>query len=64
MAGLGLVNTVSQSQHEYEVSIKTTAPLVKRIAKLAVELPNDEGVPAAQLCEGQKKADSARRDLE
>ena len=33
MGNLGLVNPVSQSWHEYEASIKTTAPLVKQIAK-------------------------------
>ena len=33
MGNLGLVNPVSQSWHEYEASIKTTASLVKQIAK-------------------------------
>ena len=64
MGGLGLVNTVSQSRHEYETSIRTTAPLVKQIAKQAVVPPNDKDVADAQRCARQKKADSARRDLE
>ena len=48
MGGLGLVDPVSQSRHEYEVSIKATAPLVKQIAKQAVEPPNDEDVAGPQ----------------
>ena len=48
MGGLGLVNPVSQSRYEYEVSIKATAPLVKQIAKQAVEPPNDEDVAGVQ----------------
>ena len=50
MGGLGLVNPVSQSRHEYEASIKATAPLVKQIAKQAVEPPNNEDVAGAQRC--------------
>ena len=64
MGGLGLVNLVSQSRHEYEASIKAIAPLVKQIVKQAVEPPNDEDVAGSQRCARQKKADSARRDLE
>ena len=37
---------------------------MKQIAKQAVEPPNDEDVAGAQRCARQKKADSARRDLE
>ena len=50
MGGLGLVNPVSQFRHEYEASIKATAPLVKQIAKQAVEPPNNEDVAGAQRC--------------
>ena len=64
MGGLGLVNPVSQFWHEYEASIKATAPLVKQIAKQAIEPPNDENVAGAERCACQKKADSVRRDLE
>ena len=59
MGGLGLVNPVNQSQQEYEASIKATGPLVKQIAKQAVETTND-----AQRCAREEKADSARRDRE
>ena len=38
MGGLGLVNLVSQSQNEYEVSIKATAPLVEQIRDLQIGL--------------------------
>ena len=64
MGGLGLVNPVNQSQQEYEASIKATGPLVKRIAKQAVEPRKDEDVAGAQRCARQEKADSAQRDLE
>ena len=40
MGGFGLESPVSQSRHEYEASIKATAPLVKQIDKQAVEPPN------------------------
>ena len=45
-------------------SIKATGPLVKQIAKQAVEQPNDEDAAGAQRCARQVKADSARRDQE
>ena len=61
MGGLGLVNPVNQ---EYEASIKATCPLVKQIAKQAVESPNEKDVAGAQRCARQEKADSARRDQE
>ena len=61
---LDLVNPVNQSRQEYEASIKATGPLVKQIAKQAVEPPNDEDVAGAQRYARQEKADSARRDLE
>ena len=64
MGGLGLVNPVNQSRQEYEASIKATGPLVKQIAKQAVEPPNDEYVAVTQRCARQEKADSARRDQE
>ena len=64
MGGLGLVNPVNQSRQEYEASIKATGPLVKQIAKKAVEPPNDEYVAVAQRCARQEKADSERRDQE
>ena len=64
MGGLGLVNLVNQSRHKYETSIKATAPLVKQMAKQAVEPPNDEDVACAQRCVRQEKAESARRDFE
>ena len=63
MGGLGLVNPVNQSRQEYEASIKATTPLMRQIAKQAVEPPNDEDVAGAQRCARQEKADSARRDL-
>ena len=64
MSGLGLVKPVSQSRHDYEASNKAIPPpLVKRIAKQAVEPPNDEDVTGAQRCARHEKADSARRDF-
>ena len=48
MGGLGLINPVNQSRQEYEASIKATAPLMRQIAKQAVEPPNDEDVAGAQ----------------
>ena len=62
MDGLGLVYPVNQSRQEYEASIKATGPLVKQIARQAVEPPNDEYVAVAQRCSRQEKADSARCD--
>ena len=62
MGGLGLVNPVNQSRQEYEASIKATGPLVKQIAKQAVEPPNDEDAAGVQRRARQVKADSARRD--
>ena len=38
MGGLGLVNPVSQSQNEFEVSIKANAPLVEQIRGLQIGL--------------------------
>ena len=64
MGGLGLVNPVNQSRQEYEASIKATAPLMRQIAKQAVEPPNDEDVAGAQRCAHQDKAESAWHDLE
>ena len=66
MGGLGLLNPVNQSQQEYEAFIKATGPLVKHIAKHAVEPapPNDEDVAGAQRCARQEKADSGRCDKE
>ena len=43
-----LVNPVNQSRQEYEAFIKATGPLVKQIAKQAVESPSDEDVAGAQ----------------
>ena len=63
MGGLDLVNPISQSRHAYEASIKATAPLVKQIAKQAVEPFNDD-VAGTQRCAHQEKADSAQHDLE
>ena len=37
MGGLGLVNPVSQSQNEYEVSIKGTAPLWNRLGTFRLD---------------------------
>ena len=64
MGGLGPLNPVNQSRQEYEASIKATAPLMRQIAKQAVEPLNDEDVAGAQRCARQEKADSARRDLD
>ena len=64
MGDRGPVNPVNQSRQEYEASIKATGPLVRQIAKQAVEPPNDEDVAGAQRCVRQEKADSARRNLE
>ena len=43
---------------------QSNRPLVRQIAKQAVEPPNDEDVAGAQRCARQEKANSARRDLE
>ena len=64
MGGLGLVDPVNQTRQECEASITANGPLVKQIAKQAVEPPNDENVAGAQRCARQEKADSARRDQE
>ena len=64
MGGLGLVNPVNQSRREYEASIEAIAPLVKQIAKQAVEPLNDEDAAGVQRCTRQVKVDSARRDQE
>ena len=63
MGGLGIINPSQDADLQYQASMKTTAPLVKKIVSQAHETPDDAIVSSLQQSVRREKNEMFRTRL-